>query len=118
MSDLPAYTIEVARLFEAPASADGMEARYRAEFKAVERAYGKEGLAERLGSDRFEEVDLARLDALFTETKDEYEQPQTEARVRQFQGIAEQMQALDLDKLSRVAELVERPRTRRGFRAV
>ena len=70
MADLPAYTIEVARLFDAPSRAEGLEARYRAEFDALTKTVGPEALRGRCGSDRFEACDLSKLDALFSEVKD------------------------------------------------
>lgn len=118
MPELPAYTIEMARLFDAPAHAQGVEERYRAEYDALARALGTDQLRERCGSERFEECDLARLDALFLRVKAEYEAPQEEAQARRLDELAKQLGRIDLDKLSRVLELGTRQQARQGFRRV
>lgn len=118
MPELPAYTIEVARLFDAPAHAEGFEARYRAEYDALAKTVGTDALRERCGSERFEGCDLAKLDALFLEVKAEYERPQEEAQAKRLDEMARQLDRIDLDKLGRVLSLADRPQTRQGFRRV
>lgn len=117
MRELPTYTIEIMRLFEAPADLFGEE-RYRAEFRAVSRVIGREELAAELGSADFEQCDLAALDALFIELKGEFESPQEAAQRAQMARIGELLDGLDLDKLDRLSALMERPRSRQGFRRV
>lgn len=116
MAELPAYTIEVARLFDAPARAEGYEARYRAEFDALVRTAGAEEVRARCGSDRFEECDLSKLDALFLEVKAEYERPQEDAQAKRIDEMARQLDRIDLDKLGKVLDLAGRSQVRQGFR--
>lgn len=118
MAELPVYTIEIARLFNAPASAEGFEDRYRAEHKALLRVLGRDGLAEAVGSDRFEDCDLSALEAEFTRVKAEFEAPQGAAVDEQIARISERLDRLPVDKLAKVAEIMDRPQVRRGFRAV
>lgn len=114
--DMPPYTIEVARLFDAPSRADGMEERYRAMFRAVSRVLGPAEMAEAVGSAEFEGCDLSELEAEFTRIRAEFERPRERAQEEAIDRVSQMLAKLDLDKLARVSELVSGERTRQGFR--
>lgn len=119
--ELPRYTLDVARLMDAPRQAEGVAA-WRAMWQALGRVYDAGWLADELGGTRLEDVDLVELRRLWDETRTAYGEGERESSAR---SMAEAMSVLDGVPLERLQALGEAMRAiydaderARGFRRV
>lgn len=101
--ELPRYTMEVARLMDAPRQAEGTAA-WRAMLQAVSRVYDEAWLAEEIGGRRLEEVDLIELRGLYDDTRAAYGEGERQAGAR---SVADAMSVLDSIPVDRLQALGE-----------
>lgn len=102
---LPRYTVEVARLMDAPRQAEGVEA-YRAMLRAAARLYDEAWLAEELGGRRLEDVDLIALRGLYEDTRSAYGEGERQAGARSMADAMAVLDSIPVDRLQALGEAI------------
>ena len=120
--ELPKLTIEVARKMNAHMQAKAPEEAWRAEYDFLRDVLPADVLADELGGERFEDVDLSALDVVFTGVVIAYNAPAMRAQAERARASMGVLDGADIDKVAGLVQAVERmqqmQQPRKGFRAV
>ena len=103
--ELPRYTVEVARLMDAPRQAEGTAA-WRAMLQAVSKVYDEAWLADELGGRRLEDVDLIALRALYEDTRSAYGEGERHAGARSMADAMAELDSIPVDRLQALGEAI------------
>lgn len=103
--ELPRYTVEVARLMDAPRQAEGTAA-WRAMLQAVSKVYDEAWLADELGGRRLEDVDLIALRALYEDTRSAYGEGERQAGARSMADAMAVLDSIPVDRLQALGEAI------------